>query len=148
MGSAASRLAERLLARGWDVGGTTRDGRTGTIPFENKDLVLERLRSATHILSSVPPDGTFDPVLASYGDAIAVAPATWVGYLSSAGVYGDTGGAWVDEGAPVQGRRADRNAADAAWCTLRGPFYHFPLPGLSGPRPPMLNPLHPAPPHP
>src|SRR3546814_3088851 len=77
MGYAASRLAERLLARGWDVGGTTRDGRTGTIPFENKDLVLERLRSATHILSSVPPDGTFDPVLASYGDAIAVAPATW-----------------------------------------------------------------------
>src|SRR3546814_20851019 len=68
MGYAASRLAERLLARGWDVGGTTRDGRTGTIPFENKDLVLERLRSATHILSSVPPDGTFDPVLASYGE--------------------------------------------------------------------------------
>src|SRR3546814_16523742 len=83
MGYAASRLAEGLLERGWDVGGTTRDGRTGTIPFENKDLVLERLRSATHILSSVLPDGTFDPVLASYGDAIAVAPATWVGYLSS-----------------------------------------------------------------
>jgi len=139
MGYAASRLAERLLARGWDVGGTTRDGRTGTIPFENKDLVLERLRSATHILSSVPPDGTFDPVLASYGDAIAVAPATWVGYLSSAGVYGDTGGAWVDEGAPVKGRRADRNAADAAWCTLRGTFYNFRLPGIYGPGRSMLD---------
>src|SRR3546814_16110574 len=75
MGYAASRLAERLLARGWDVGGATRDGRTGTIPFANKDLVLERLRSSTHILSAGPPDGPLDPVLASYGHQHALTQA-------------------------------------------------------------------------
>ena len=38
-----------------------------------------------------------------YGDALA---NKWLGYLSSSGVYGDTGGAWVDESAPVgTGRR-------------------------------------------
>lgn len=133
MGYAASRIARRLEARGWDVAGTTRDGRMGTIPFENKDLILENLRSATHILSSVPPDGTFDPVLATYGDAIAVAPASWVGYLSSTGVYGNRDGAWVDESAPLHGRRPARTAADRAWFTLRGTFYNFRLPGIYGP---------------
>ena len=29
----------------------------------------------------------------------------WLGYLSSTGVYGDAGGAWVDEDAPTGGRR-------------------------------------------
>jgi hypothetical protein len=39
--------------------------------------------------------------------------ALWVGYLSSTGVYGDTGGAWVDEAAPLgTGRRTARAAAD------------------------------------
>src|SRR6218665_940803 len=57
-----------------------------------------------HILSTVPR-GDDDPVLAAYRDEIAASGA-WIGYLSSTGVYGDTGGAWVDESAPVgTGRR-------------------------------------------
>src|SRR3546814_7371104 len=44
-----------------------------------------------------------------------------------------------DLGAPVKGRRADRNAADAAWCTLRGTFYNFRLPGIYGPGRSMLD---------
>src|SRR3546814_4818414 len=91
------------------------------------------LRSATHILSSVPPTAGADPVLARYGQAVALAPAGWVGYLSSTGVYGDTGGAWVDESAPIAGRRPDRNAADAAWAALRGDIRVFRLPGIYGP---------------
>lgn len=133
LGYAASHLAERLTARGWDVTGTTQGGRTGTIAFDDDASVLTALRGATHILSSVPPaDGT-DPVLARYGEAIAIAPAPWLGYLSSTGVYGDAGGAWVDETAPIKGRRADRNAADSAWQALRGDVRVFRLPGIYGP---------------
>lgn len=133
LGHAAGRLADRLRARGWDVAGTTRDGRGDSIAFGDEGAVLAALRSATHILSSVPPADGADPVLARYGDAIALAPAAWVGYLSSTGVYGDTGGAWVDESAPIRGRRPDRNAADAAWAALRGHVSVFRLPGIYGP---------------
>jgi nucleoside-diphosphate-sugar epimerase len=133
MGYAASHLAGRLRARGWDVEGTTRDGRAGGIAFDDARTVFAALRGATHILSSVPPAEGGDPVLARYGEAIALAPATWTGYLSSTGVYGDTRGAWVDESAPVKGRRADRNAADAAWSALRSDVRVFRLPGIYGP---------------
>ena len=133
MGYAAGHLAERLRARGWEVSGTTCDGRGDTLPFGDAGAVLAAVRSATHIMSSVPPAEGADPVLARYGEAIALAPAAWVGYFSSTGVYGDTGGAWVDESAPVKGRRADRNAADAAWQALRGNVRVFRLPGIYGP---------------
>lgn len=133
LGYAASHLADRLAARGWDVTGTTRGGGAGTIAFDDRNAVLAALRSATHILSSVPPSDGEDPVLTQYGEEIALAPATWVGYLSSTGVYGDAGGAWVDESAPIKGRRHDRNAADAAWQALRGDVSLFRLPGIYGP---------------
>ena len=133
MGYAAGRLAGRLRARGWDVVGTTRGGGAGDIAFDDEAAVLAALRGATHILSSVPPLDGGDPVLARYGEALALAPATWTGYLSSTGVYGDTGGAWVDESAPIKGRRRDRNAADAAWRALRGDIRVFRLPGIYGP---------------
>ena len=133
MGYAARHLAARLEARGWDVVGTTRDGREGTLCFDDEAAVLAALRGATHILSSVPPTDEGDPVLNHYGDAVALAPAGWVGYLSSTGVYGDTGGAWVDESATVKGRRAARNAADAAWAGLRSDVRVFRLPGIYGP---------------
>ena len=109
LGYSASHLARRLAARGWSVSATTRDGRGATTRFDDSAAVLAALRGATHILSSVPPgeDGR-DPVLACYGDAVALSGARWIGYLSSTGVYGDTGGAWVDEGAPLKGRRAGR----------------------------------------
>ncbi len=133
MGYAAGHLAERLRARGWDVIGTTRDGRGGSLAFADDRAVIDALGSATHILSSVPPAEGTDPVLARYGQALAVAPASWIGYLSSTGVYGDTGGAWTDESAPVKGRRPDRNAADAAWAGLRSDARIFRLPGIYGP---------------
>jgi nucleoside-diphosphate-sugar epimerase len=133
MGYAASHLAGRLRARGWEVVGTTQDGRGDTIAFADEATVLAALRSATHILSSVPPSEGVDPVLACYGEAIALAPASWTGYLSSTGVYGDTDGAWVDESAPINGRRPDRNAADMAWQALRGDVRVLRLPGIYGP---------------
>jgi nucleoside-diphosphate-sugar epimerase len=133
MGYAAGQLADRLRARGWDVRGTTRDGRGDSLAFADEAAVIGALRDATHILSSVPPTDGIDPVLARYRQALAVAPGRWTGYLSSTGVYGDAGGAWVDESAPVRGRRADRNAADTAWTALRGDVRVFRLPGIYGP---------------
>ena len=102
--------------------------------FEEDAAVVAAIGNATHILSSVPPDAEGDPVLVRYGRTIAAAPAIWIGYLSSTGVYGDTGGAWVDEGAPVgTGRRGARAAADLAWRALHVQVRVFRLPGIYGP---------------
>ena len=90
------------------------------------------MNAATHVLSSVPPGDDGDPVLALFSDAIAASPC-WTGYLSSTGVYGDVGGAWVDESAPIgTGRRTARSDADAAWQQLPG-VHIFRLPGIYGP---------------
>jgi len=123
LGYTASRLATRLRADGWHVAGTGRAG----LPFDDEATVRPALAAATHVLSSVPPDAG-DPVLERYGDALG---GKWLGYLSSSGVYGDCGGAWVDESAPVRGRRAQRNAADHAW--QRAGAHVFRLPGIYGP---------------
>ena len=95
MGYAAGHLAALMEERGWSVTGTTRDGRGGTVRFDDRERVEAAMAAATHILSSVPPEGEQDPVLVAYGPPLAGSKA-WVGYLSSTGVYGDTGGAWVD----------------------------------------------------
>lgn len=139
LGYTASHLAERLKARGWEVAGTTRDGRDSSIAFTDESAVLAEVRSATHILSSVPPSDGVDNLLARYGEAIACAPARWVAYLSSTGVYGDTDGAWVDESAALNGRRPDRIDADRAWQALRSDVCVFRLPGIYGPRRNILD---------
>lgn len=124
-GYAASYIAARLP--GARIAAT---GSAGGIAFGDDARVRFELGNATHILSSVPP-GEDDPVLATYGDALAETSA-WLGYLSSTGVYGDTGGAWVDESAPTgTGRRSARAAADTAWLALGARVFR--LPGIYGP---------------
>jgi len=92
------------------------------------------IAAATHILSSVPPAPTGeDPALVALAAAIAAAPAGWVGYLSSTGVYGDAAGAWVDEASPLRGRRSGRLAADEAWQEIHPEARVFRLPGIYGP---------------
>lgn len=128
MGYASRAIAARLEPQGWRVVGTTRDGRDGTIAFADHDRVRFEARQATAILSSVPPDADGDPVLAGYRDVLT---GRTLAYLSSTGVYGDAGGGWVDESAPIAGRRANRNAADAAWLALGARVFR--LPGIYGP---------------
>lgn len=127
LGYSASRIAARLEAQGWEVVST---GSQGTLSFDDHGTVRTALADASHVLSSVPPGGEgADPVLAHYGDAL---DGKWLGYLSSTGVYGDTGGAWVDESAPTGGgRRSARSQCDAAWLA-RGACA-FRLPGIYGP---------------
>ena len=129
LGYTASRLAARLRGEGWEVTGTSR----ATLPLDAPGVV-EAIGSATHILSSVPPADSVDPVLAFHAEVLRAAPAGWIGYLSSTGVYGDTGGAWVDESAAIgAGRRNARAAADLAWQALRPDTRIFRLPGIYGP---------------
>lgn len=132
MGYSAGVLAALLRTRGWDVIGTSRTARDGTIAFDATDAVLGAVDMATHILSSVPPDPAIasDPVLLRYGDALTRRGA-WLGYLSSTGVYGDSAGAWVDESAPLAGRRGARVAADRAWLAQGARVFR--LPGIYGP---------------
>ncbi|NIJ15832.1 SDR family NAD(P)-dependent oxidoreductase [Sphingobium vermicomposti] len=134
MGYTGSRLATRLGSEGWQVTGVRRAADGETIAFDDEKAVREAVKQATHILSSAPPEGDFDPVLVRYGAAIAAAPALWSGYLSSTGVYGDAAGAWVDENSPVgSGRRGSRVQADADWGALRPDMRRFRLPGIYGP---------------
>jgi nucleoside-diphosphate-sugar epimerase len=127
LGYAARHVVERAGAA--SVVATTRDGRDGTLRFDDAAAVLPALAAATHVLSSVPAEGEGDPVLATYGDALA---GRSLAYLSSTGVYGDTGGAWVDESASAQrGRREGRNRADARWLALGARVLR--LPGIYGP---------------
>jgi nucleoside-diphosphate-sugar epimerase len=127
LGYTASRIAALLEEDGWEVLST---GDDGTLSFDDSGNVLLALTDASHVLSSVPPggDGT-DPVLERYGEALA---GKWLGYLSSTGVYGDTGGAWVDESAAVgAGRRVARAQCDAKWLELGARVFR--LPGIYGP---------------
>lgn len=61
------------------------------------------LREATHVIQTVAPIADFDkdPLLALHGDILLGESLpnhlSWVGYLSSTGVYGNHDGAWVDE---------------------------------------------------
>lgn len=132
LGYSAQVLAARLRAGGWQVRAS---GRAGDVAFEDRTGVEQALGWASHVLSSVPParEGP-DPVLEAYGAALRAAPAQWIGYLSATGVYGDTGGAWVDESAPVGGgRRSARTEADLGWQALDPRVRVFRLPGIYGP---------------
>jgi nucleoside-diphosphate-sugar epimerase len=135
LGYTTTRIAGGLQARGWQITATRRVAGPDAIAFDDEDAVRAAIASATHILSSVPPDAEGrDPVLERYGALLESAPARWLGYLSSTGVYGDTGGAWVDESAAIgTGRRSARAEADRAWLALHPEARVFRLPGIYGP---------------
>ena len=127
LGYSARVIADVFAAHGWEVVST---GRTGTMRFDDAGTVRMALADAALVLSSVPPDGAGgDPVLETYGDALA---GKWLGYLSSTGVYGDTGGAWVDESAAIGGgRRPARAECDGQWLARSARVFR--LPGIYGP---------------
>ena len=148
-GYTAQALAQRLLPQGWRVIGTTRSvdkaerlramGVEPVIwPGEPEDLgdLGAALALATHVLSSVGPDGAGDPVLRAYGAALAAARVEWVGYLSTTAVYGHHNGDWVDETTaltPATERGAARVRAEGEWVALGLPLHIFRLAGIYGP---------------
>jgi nucleoside-diphosphate-sugar epimerase len=96
------------------------DPRVELIAFDGTTASSELITSVEDsdaLLISAPPGETGDPVLACLADAIARGRARIV-YLSTIGVYGDSGGAWVDEESvpkPGSTRNAARLAAEEAW---------------------------------
>jgi nucleoside-diphosphate-sugar epimerase len=77
---------------------------------------------ADAVLVSAAPDPQGDPVLGALHDTLVAAPGLRSAVLlSTIGVYGDHGGAWVDETtapAPTHDRARERVAAEQAWQAL------------------------------
>jgi nucleoside-diphosphate-sugar epimerase len=95
------------------------------------------LKDITHLVSTIAPDREGrDPVLTQLGDLLQTLRPQWLGYLSTTGVYGDSGGAWVDEHTPCHprpGRSTNRLACEQAWLATDLPVQIFRLPGIYGP---------------
>lgn len=101
----------RLKSEGWNA--LRFDGKTCS------DDLASVIHSATHILVSAPPDADGDPVLLACADALHHAQGLErVIYLSTVGVYGDHGGAWVNENTPLKPvslRSTQRVSAEEKW---------------------------------
>ena len=142
-GYSAQGLSRRLIPQGWRVIGTTRTAdkaerlaAMGVEPLIWPGDLAAALAQATHVLTSVAPDGAGDPVVRDLGAQIAAAGVKWVGYLSTTAVYGHHNGAWVDEGTaltPTTARGAARVRAEAEWTALGLPLHIFRLAGIYGP---------------
>jgi nucleoside-diphosphate-sugar epimerase len=142
LGYVGCAVADAAMAAGYAVMGTTRSpasssgGAVTSIDFAD---AASAITEATHLLSTVPPDLSGDPVLLRHCDAMTAAGnLRWIGYLSTTGVYGDRGGAWVDEDtepAPTSDRSRRRLAAEADWRRLadRCAVDIFRLAGIYGP---------------
>jgi hypothetical protein len=150
LGYSALALVRLLRPQGWSLAGTVRSAAKAAdlqptlgfpvLPFDrNRPLPPGTLDDVTHLLSTVPPDAAGDPVLAG-ADIPQSHHLTWAGYLSTTGVYGDTGGAWVTEDSalnPAGPRGRARVAAEADWRDRARsggfPLHIFRLPGIYGP---------------
>lgn len=99
------------------------------------------LRAANAVVFSIPPGEDGDPALLLHqADLDAARDLAWLCYYSTVGVYGDFGGAWIDETAPLVPRnaRSDRRVlAEQAWrdyAAKRGvPLCILRLAGIYGP---------------
>ncbi|SDD31756.1 SDR family oxidoreductase [Kordiimonas lacus] len=148
-GFSARAIAKRAQEAGWDVSGTYRNPDKAAeiealditpVAFDANALA-DVLQAATHWLVSTAPDVDGDPVLNLLKSrADNQMPPKWIGYLSSTNVYGDHGGAWVDEDTPPtpsldRGKR--RVEAENSWRkrtgTLEATLHIFRLAGIYGP---------------
>ncbi len=143
-GYVAKATAPRLAKAGFSLTGTTRSAEkaaemalAGVSPLVNPaaDELRAAFEAASHVLLSVPPSETGDPVLAQL-HGVATGGLTWLGYLSTTGVYGDAGGGRVDEStppAPSEPRSQWRLEAEQGWQALTGRARIFRLAGIYGP---------------
>lgn len=152
LGFTARALARRLVGTGWRMSGTSRSPDAvaelagegieahlydGAQPLEDAE---ERLDGVTAVLVSIPPDQTGDPVFRQHATQLrAMTSLSWLGYLSTTGVYGDTGGAMVDEDTPLHptsARSERRVTAENDWLGLAEshglPVHVFRLAGIYG----------------
>ena len=153
LGYSAGFFARAALARGWEVTGTVRSAekaaelsRQGirTLVFGGfavSSPLAKAVAEADAVLVSVQPAEDGDPALGPLRAALMAAPnLRWIGYLSTIGVYGDQGGAWIDEDtppAPTNARTRQRVDIEEAWLQLGRdsgkPVQIFRLSGIYGP---------------
>ena len=141
-GFSARALAPVLQNLGWSITGTTRNpARVPEMLAEQVvpiiwpgDDLYAALSNASHLLISAAPSTQGDPFLGTID--LAAHKFSWVGYLSTTGVYGNHDGAWVDETAllnPTTKRGQYRVQAEAAWIATALPVHIFRLAGIYGP---------------
>ncbi|CAN5178825.1 SDR family oxidoreductase [soil metagenome] len=152
LGYSAGFFAREALARGWEVTGTVRSADKAarlshdgirTLVFDGfavSSFLAKAIAEAEAVLVSVQPGETGDPALERLSGELKAAPnLRWIGYLSTIGVYGDHGGAWIDETtAPRPSFRSQvRLAIERDWLALGEssgkPVQIFRLSGIYGP---------------
>ncbi|MDG2340848.1 MAG: SDR family oxidoreductase [Paracoccaceae bacterium] len=143
-GFTAREFGKFVQANGWQVIGTTRsEAKTRELAdlsvepyiWPGSDLA-DSISKASHILVSAAPNASGDLFLNEYRAQLnASQNLKWIGYLSTTGVYGDHGGAWVDEETPVEPttkRGQFRAAAEIDWMASGLPVHIFRLAGIYG----------------
>jgi nucleoside-diphosphate-sugar epimerase len=148
LGYCGLEIAKLAQAAGWSVAGTSRtpqrveelrrQGFEAHLFDGSTALAAEAIGKASHILCTIAPGTAGDPALRT--SARLLRNARWLGYLSTTGVYGDHGGAWVDETTPprpAQPRSIQRLATEYAWQAMGieagAAVDVFRLPGIYGP---------------
>jgi len=85
--------------------------------FFEKDLI-KNLKSADHILISIPPVNREDLVINNFSRYLSQIKPKWITYLSATSVYGNHNGAWVDEKSetnPTSENGIQRLVAENLW---------------------------------
>lgn len=149
-GYSAQALTKLLLPSGWQVIGTTRskeklkdlEKKGGEYRVWPDSCLSADINSATHVLISIAPGKYGDLVIKNFKKEIVskLKNISWVGYLSTTGIYGDHKGEWVDESTkvnPTTARGHYRVKAEKEWLDLFSkynlPIHIFRLAGIYGP---------------
>ena len=106
------------------------DSASGQVPVLPEGL--------SHVLVTTPPGGEpgGDAVFQQLLEPLRRQPLQWLGYLSTTGVYGDTGGVWVRESSPTApglARSRARLESEQRWLASGLPVQSFRLPAIYGP---------------
>ena len=106
------------------------DSASGQVPVLPEGL--------SHVLVTTPPGGEpgGDAVFQQLLEPLRRQPLQWLGYLSTTGVYGDTGGVWVSESSPTApglARSRARLESEQRWLASGLPVQSFRLPAIYGP---------------
>lgn len=153
LGYSAQAAAHRLKSQGWSILGTARSAEKaaaleragfGALVYDGSAPspdVADALAKSSHLLMSAPPVEAGDPLLVHHGaDIEASKSLTWIGYLSTIGVYGNHEGSWIDESASLNATHARgqrRIVAEREWLDLGArtglPVQLFRLAGIYGP---------------
>jgi nucleoside-diphosphate-sugar epimerase len=120
LGYTGAEIARSAAAEGYRVTATSRNPAALTPPPGVELIAFDAagpvLQAASHLLQTAPPGEHGDPALHRFAGHLG--GPEWAGMLSTTGVYGDRGGAWVDEDtppAPTGPRGQRRLEAEQAW---------------------------------